>query len=332
MSIHQNNPNKRPDSDFIPGDVSFLCAGNKCRLLDGRRTPGCIETVDFESGMFKWRILDFEDKGNYWEIPFEGIDSYQFEKTSNQLSTDECKRVKLIIEKYKQPLTIVVDENKRQTTEQELKKLEADVVQWLNENSDFVASDERLDFSSNIGPKDLIDAFLRYMKDMGLGEMETRTANQIVLNPGSGEWIKGMAIVLAELGLVSFHGKITRTKDVFLGQGTRENREKYLLHRLAFLRALFHHLNLTEVPLYRGMCSEGDWRKSQKTFVSFTFSNTVAKSFTDLDGESSIKSAYFLKATVPVTKLFMTYLETRQMNERYKEAEALLLNTLDIVF
>ncbi|MBI9014767.1 MAG: hypothetical protein JEZ08_21230 [Clostridiales bacterium] len=330
MSIHQYNPNKRADSDYIEGSISYLQKGNKCRLLDGRRTPGFIENIDYESGMFKWRITDFEDKDNHWDVPFEKVTSYQFDNICTPLSTEETKRIQTIITELDQPLTILSSEESYQITERKIEELKLEAVVWLNSNSTFLASEEILDFSSNIGSERLANDLIQYMRQHKLEELESKTADYIVLNPNSGEWIKGMSIMLAEMGIVSFVGKGIRTKDIFTGIGTKSLRKAYLLHRLAFLRAVFSILNIKHIPLYRGMCSEVEWRKSNNTLMSFTFNNSVAKSFSGFDGDDRFRNAYFLKATVPMSKIFMTYLETHQMNERYKEAEALLFNTLNI--
>lgn len=331
MSVHQYNPNRKPDSDFIKGDITFLCEGNKCRLLDGRRTPGYIEDVDYESGLFKWTITDFEDKGNHWIVPFENVKNYQFEKDSNLLSSDEKSKVQDIITEYDQPLTIRANDEHFKATEGKIELLKVDAIQWLKDNSTFLSSGEKLDYKADTGSEKLSHDLIQYLKEHELEEHETITADLIVLNPNSGEWIKGMSILLAEMGLVSFHGKVTRTKDIFTGLGAKDLREKYILHRLAFIRALFSLLAIEDVPLYRGMCSEFDWRASKKTFVSFTFNDTIAKSFSGFE-DDQFRNAYFVKSAVPISKIFMTYLETSQMNERYKESEALLFNTLNITF
>ena len=70
MSIHQFNPHCLPDDKFVAGDLKYLVAGNACRLMDRRRTPGWVEEIFGEAGFFRWRILDFEDKGKYWERPY----------------------------------------------------------------------------------------------------------------------------------------------------------------------------------------------------------------------------------------------------------------------
>ncbi|CAH2214937.1 hypothetical protein [Tepidibacter aestuarii] len=45
------------------------------------------------------------------------------------------------------------------------------------------------------------------MKSVSLEE-EKITSYTMVLNPNSGEWIKGINIVITEIGLVSFNGKV----------------------------------------------------------------------------------------------------------------------------
>ena len=40
----------------------------------------------------------------------------------------------------------------------------------------------------------------------------------------SGEWMKGMLIVLAEMGLVSYSGRVVRTPDLFEGIGAKARR------------------------------------------------------------------------------------------------------------
>lgn len=134
-----------------------------------------------------------------------------------------------------------------------------------------------------------------------------------------------MNIILAEMGLVAYKGKIQRTKNIFKNPGTKEKRKKYLINRLAFLRAYFKLLQINEVVLYRSMATESDWRNLPRTFLSCTFNLRVAKSFSDLKRKSKFKNSYITKMTVPVKQIFMTYLETEAMNQHYKEAEAIIL-------
>jgi len=59
------------------------------------------------------------------------------------------------------------------------------------------------------------------------------------------------------------------------------------------------------------------------TFISATFSLEVAMShFNDRDSTSA---GILLRQSLPIDRLFMSFVETAQMNRHYKEAEAVLL-------
>ena len=47
--------------------------------------------------------------------------------------------------------------------------------------------------------------------------------------------------------------------------------------------------------------------------------------FASINDDSAYRSAYFVKFMYPITNLFMTYFETEQFNERYKEQEAIII-------
>jgi len=325
LSTHEYDNNMRPDSEFIKGNLSFLARENKCRLLDGRRTTGYIEKYFEDSAIFRWRITKYEDKGSYWDLPAESVTRFQFEKDSNQLQENEVNIIKEKINKYKEKLHIEAKENKKIKTEAMIEEKEKEIKKWLQENSLFIKNNNKLNFNSKKGPSLLARDLEEYMKFKDLYDIEKKTAEIIVLNPKSGEWIKGMEIMLGEMGLVSYKGKIPRTKDIFSGLGSKNKRYKYLIHRLAFVRAYFNLLNIDEVVVYRGMSNENDWKEIPRTFLSCTLNYEVAKDFSDFKRESKYKISYIAKMTCSVKKLFMTYFETNALNKQYKEAEALLL-------
>jgi hypothetical protein len=327
LGIYQSNKDRLPDTEFVPGTIALLVEGNYCRLLDGRRTPGTVETYFDDSAMFRWRIKDFEDKGKYWDVPGEGVTRYQFTKDAKRLDAERIRIIEASIQKYQRILTIEPAEQKRLQTESEIQAVENAITGWLRSNSVFFKEQEQLDLKSGTAPKSLAEDLMLYMRSVRMEEIEGRTADSMVLNPNSGEWIKGMAIVLAEMGLVPYRDKIPRTRDIFEGLGRKENRRRYLTHRLAFVRAYFHLLGIKEVTLHRGMATEWAWgkRPSSRTFVSFTFSIKVAGSHCDFDRSSDKRHSYLLKRTLSVEDLFMTSLETGAMNRQYREAEALVL-------
>jgi len=330
MGIHQSDPGRKADSFYIPGKIEYLVSGNKGRLLDGRRTPGFIEKVWPDRAMFRWKITGFEDEGKFWDLPAGFIEKFQFEpeaKKADSLTREKIEEKERI---YSQPLILEVDPARREVEEKEISSRCQNAKKWLEHNSQFFSGGGRLDFSSRRGPKLLARDFQNYMKEKNLAEIEERTAENMVLNPFSGEWIKGMAIVAAEIGLTSFRGQIPRTPDIFSGSGAREIRADYLRERSAFIRAYFSLAGWEEVPLYRGMATEGDWIKKERAFISCTFNLEVAKSFCGLEKENQFKQLYLVKMTVPVEKIFMSFLETDAMNRQYLEAEAQLFYDFEI--
>lgn len=325
MALHKCDKELRSDDEFIQGELAFIVAGNKCRLLDGRRTEGFIEEYSSETTMFRWRITKYEDKGSFWDLPAEKIKGFQFEKDSKKLSQDQVNALELKIKELDQPLVIKPQESDKVQTELEIKTVKETIKAWLIKKSLFFRDKEALDFNRKEGYKSLASDLMHYMESVDLAEEEKRTAEKVVLNPNSGEWVKGMSIILGEMGLAIYDGKIPRTKDIFQGRGSKDNRRKYIIHRLAFLRAFFELNEVQELVLFRGMSSEGDWEEIKRTYISYSFSLDVANEFSSLLRDSKYRSAYVMKSTCSIDKILMTYLETEAMNQQYKEAEALVL-------
>jgi hypothetical protein len=323
--IHQSEKNMAPDSDFIPGDIELLSEGNACRLLDPRRTPGVIERLMDDCAMFRWRISNFEHKGKCWDLPAEDVVNYQFSKAAARLDPGRVESLRAAIWDLQKPLVIDAPDGVREETETEIAVAQREITGWLESESRFLASREGIKIDSRDGPQSLADDLKRYMASVGMEKIEKKTAGGVVLNPNSGEWVKGMEIVLAELGLVRYQSKVTRTQGVFEGLGEKEQRRRYLLHRLGFVRACFGLLGIQEITLYRGGKIEEGRIKPPSVFASYTFSLEVARSFCDFDRDSRFKQSYLIKRAIPVERVFMTYLETGAMNENYKEAEALVL-------
>lgn len=324
--IHQYDEKRAPDTDFMPGELGLLCPGNECRLLDPRRTPGVIEEYLPKSAIFRWRITAFEHKGRSWDVPAEDVTRYQFARGSRRLDQDEVDAMETAIRKYQSPFVIAPDPEARRQTEAALAEAESMAGDWLRRESVFVEQGAKLDFGARTGPPSLATDCANYLKSLGMGDVERRTAENVVLNPNSGEWVKGMEIVLAEMGLAGYKGKVPRTSDIFEGAGSKAKRAAYLTGRIAFVRAYFKFGGVEEVVLYRGLSFETPRLKPSGALTSYTFSLRVARSFCDFDRDGSSTESLLVKRTIPVTKLLMTYLETSAMNRDYKEAEALVLS------
>jgi hypothetical protein len=174
------------------------------------------------------------------------------------------------------------------------------------------------------GDSALFGLLEEYLSACGLIESEGRFAESFASNPNSGELIKGHAIVLAELGLCPYHGRVVRDRDLFAEPWTKQRRGEHIIARLAFVQELWatwgHHV----VTLYRGAAVDEPLRpRKPASFVSATFSRDVATDH--FESGPTTHTAVLWRQQVPINRLFMTFLETRAMNERIHEAEAILI-------
>ena len=332
MSIYESNPDAAPDTNFEPGTLEHLVAGNRGRLLDPRRTPVTVTDVRVDTGMFTVRIDGFEDRGALWDVLFEHVDRYQFERDASRASPADVADFRAAIDRLDQPLVIEAPADAATDTTRRLDDAQRHAVAWLDGESRFLADGSTLpDHDERRGPPTLFDDLERYMTARDLADIEDAFARQFVSNPYAGELVKGHRIVLAELGLVPFVGTVVRDPDLFSGSWTRERRAAHVVARLGFVRALLDALGLERVQLYRGLSSpDGLHPPDNRTFVSATFSRAVALSHFDAyPGEAS---RALLAAAVPARRLFMTYLETAAMNDAFREAEAVLLYEMDALF
>ena len=222
-------------------------------------------------------------------------------------------------------MVIKASKSHLEETESQLTKGEALANQWLKANSLFFKQEEKMDFSRKKGYPSLYQDLQNYVKHFKVEELEHKTAEQYVLNPYSGEWLKGMRMVMAEMGLIDFEESIPRTANIFEGIGSKDNRKKYIIYRMAFLRRIFKEKKISQVPLYRGMSSEVNLVETPKTLLSTTFHLDTALSFSGFQQDNAaIKSSYCFKWQHPIKNLFMTYFETEAFNGRYQEQEGII--------
>ena len=143
-------------------------------------------------------------------------------------------------------------------------------------------------------------------------------------NPRSRELVKGHAIVLAELGLCPYHDRVVRDAHLFTEPWTKEQRAEHITTRLAFIHELWASWGSQTVTLYRGAAVDGPLPpRSPTSFVSATFSSDVASAH--FEGGPTTQTAALWRQQVPISRLFMTFLETSAMSERFNEAEAILI-------
>ena len=141
-------------------------------------------------------------------------------------------------------------------------------------------------------------------------------------------WVAIVGLLLSLLaGLPSARADKRITVTGFVGRGgsrirwyvTRHIKSKYELVRLKKFTRTARRMGIS----YRGRFAA----PRNRTFVSATFSAAVAESHFESGGEGS--TGVLIRQSVPVERLFMTYLETVQMNRKFREAEAVLLFDAD---
>jgi hypothetical protein len=315
--IYRYDEHAAPDTEFAPGRLADLVPGNRGRLLDPRRTPVTIVALSLVTGQFSVRVDAFEDAGAVWEIPFEDAGRFQFALGGAMRDTEELEAV---VARLDRPLVLGAGPDEPRETrppgdppgdtspQGELSPLAEEreaAREWVRPLPDLRGYVER-----RAGEPELYAALRAFMDSRGVGELERGFAERFVGNPWSGELVKGHAIVLAELGLCPFRGKVVRDPALFDGDWSRERRAAHLLARMAFVQELFG----APVTVFRG-----SREPETASFVSATFSRAVAEA--NIAGRDGVVREW----VVPAERLFMTFIETEAMNGRYREAEAVLL-------
>lgn len=324
MPIYASSPDRRPDDEYEPGTLQHLVAGAQGRLLDPRRTPVSVVEVQLATAFVSIRIEDFEDEGAVWQVPLEQVEHYQFERGGRRASATTVVRMEAAIERFDRDQVIEVAPTERARTLALIRERQNEATTWLATHSRFLAEERPLpDPSTRRGDALLSSDLQTHLQQAGSWDVEEAFAQGYVSNPGSGEIIKGHRIVLAELGLVAYTGPIVRDPATLAGVWSRERRAHHIVARLAFVRALFHLMDMAHVTLWRGLSADGPLRTdTPRTFVSTSFDEAVARSHFETPGRPT---RVVTCQKVPVERLFMTYLETAAMNERFLEAEAVVL-------
>lgn len=326
MSIYQSDPDAAPDTDFEPGELRHLVPGNAGRALDPRRTPVTVTEVRPETGIFRVRIEAFEDAGAIWEVPMENAWHYQFARGSREAAAGEVAAYRKAVERFDRPLAVPCDPAARERTRTRLRDEEARAADWMKRQSRFLAEGSVLPPAERRegDPRAAAD-LVAYLTERGVADLEAAFTEQFVSNPTSGHVVEGHRVVIAELGLVPFEGKVIRDPDTFEGDWSRERRGEHILARTGFVHALYAALEMDRLVLYRGLSTDEELKPpANHTFVSATFSLDVARSHFDSGGPGA--TAVLYRQPVPRERVFMTYHETAAMNRQFREAEAVLFH------
>lgn len=315
--IHESDPDQAPDSSFEPGDLGHLVPGNTGRMLDTRRTPVAIGPVDPDLGTFEVEVLAFEDRGARWPFEAERVSHFQFPPDATRASAATVAALSVAVERFSRPLDIPIDPRARARTRARLRDEERRAAAVLGDAP-------RIDLGGRLGDTAVQAALHGYLATRGLTDLEARFAERYVSNPSSGELVKGHEIVIGRLGLVPYHGKVVRDPHLFAFDWSEERRAAHVVARIGFVRAMFRAAGHDRVWLYRGLAADGPLgAPPARTFVSTTFDRAVAESVAGR-GPATVVSV-LIGQLVSVDRVFMTFIETAELNRVYHEAEAILL-------
>lgn len=320
--VYRSDPAAEPDSKFLTGDLALAVAGNRGRLRDARRTPLSLTAVDPVHCEIEVRIDAFEDRGARWRLPVWEITRLQLALESQRASPAAIAELRRAVERLNRPLLIKADAAATARTRRRVEEQRALV------RAELESVDVRIDLEASVqrreGEPRLYRALERCLAAQHLTELDRRFCEMMVSNPHSGELIKGHAIVLAELGLCRFEGTIVRDPDLFDEPWSRSRRAEHLIARLAFTQELWANGIGQPLTLYRAAAVDGPLPpRRPASFVSCTFSERVADEH--FAGGATTRSAVKWRDAVDLERLLMTFLETAAFNERFKEAEAVLV-------
>ncbi len=332
MNPYQYNPDRLSDSHFEKGSLERLVIGNECRLLDYRRTPLRVRELREAAGLVILEILDLEDKGNTWDIPIEDIAGFQFALDSRRADPEAVARYAAIADRLDRPAAVTCDEGAWYATVADLAEAEQAAVEWIRLRSTALHAGVRPDFSRPMGIEGLYADIEAYMSHHGLAHIEAIFAAHYVGKFHYSEFVKAHRITIAEMGLVPYEGKVLRDESALQGEFARARRREHVIRRMAFVRAIYRGLGISSLLLYGEVHSRGLVEPSRnKTFVSTTTNVQIAEDVACFREPSNPnKDGYrvgvLMSQNVLLNRVFMTYMETSQMNHPYRESEVVLLH------
>lgn len=280
--------------------------------------------VSPDRGAFAVRIDAFEDAGAQWELGLSEVARFQFAREATIAGAAEVAELEHSAALFDRDLALDCDARAREETLRRLREYRAHVRGWLGERATQNSVEPAAHVERREGDPALFRLLEEFLASHQLGELEHRFTAAFVTNPRAGEVVKGHAIVLAELGLCPYRGKIVRDPELFSGDWSRSGRAQHLLWRMAFTQELLGSIGAGTLMLYRAVSSERPMTSPRRaSLVSATFSKQVAEEH--FEGGPKTRAAVLGKQVLPIDRALMTFLETRAMNRQFREAEAVLL-------
>ena len=314
---YQEDNQHLPDSEYIPGNIRYIAAGNKGRYLDNRRTPGQIESVNEKQAVFYWRVGAFEDKDAIWELDFEEIENFQFETGALEISKHKIAQYEKGKKKFSHKIIINSNVNALLKSNHAI-TMEINIIK---ERGYLGALTEMKIEKLNSNKATIQEALYSYLLDNKLDSLDEKITGMIVSNPYSGEMLKHLWFRLAKLGFVRYENRMPKPLE---GIPEGKEFEAYIIKRIAFVRALFEISGVLEIITYRGVNSPYKWLSFPKAFSSWTLDYSVANDLAKINDENNIEVAYIMKRKTRTNEIFLTSIETKAMNRVYDEKEVLL--------
>jgi hypothetical protein len=326
LTIYEYDRGAAPDSEFVPGRFEHLVVGNRARLLDARRTPVAVTAIDPRAGAFEIEIGAFEDAGARWELELEEVRLFQFARDSRLASSAALDELHAAVKRFDRSLVIEPEAAVRAETMSAIAVRRRAANDWLSGHEfprefDLVGHVASREGSPQLAP--LFEGFLAE-RDPELAQLDQRFAEQFVSNPRSSEIVRGHEIVLAELGLCAYRGKVPRDPDLFAEPWSKARRGQHIIARLGFVQEVWSLLGSDMLTLYRAAAVDGPLpAPSRSSLISATFSRDVAEAH--FQGGPTTQTAVIWRQRLPIHRVFMTFLETTALARRFLEAEAVLI-------
>ena len=241
---------------------------------------------------------------------------FQFERGADRLGSAEVGRLDAARARFDKPLCIDADPKDRAASIREIAKRRARVAAAVAELDLTDLISQAIDDRIGTGPAFRLTE--RLLTDQRLAGLEQELLGPLISNPRSGEMVKGHAVVLADLGLCPYRGRVVRDPHLFDGSKSREARRDHILWRMALTQEIW--ANAQGPTVYRVVSSDHGIEPASLSLVSGTFSEAVAESH--IGGGTTRRHSKLITRSLPLHRLFMTFLETEAMNEPYREAEA----------
>ena len=313
-----------PSSDLRTAEMRDLRDGVPLYLNDPRRTPVKVLGIDPATASFFLRVEAFEDEGAEWAFALWEVGKFLVPPDKPQLTMDAVDALTVNVEKLNRRVEILCEEA---TTQQTLREIadRADALRLACQKQGWgLPTDAKALLDRETSHPKWVAALAGILEAEGLALIEETFAKEYVSNPNASEMIKAHRIVLAQLGLCPYRGEPLRDPKWLQPPFDSKSRSQHIFTRLAFMRMAFGQAGLDRVPLFRAVYSDKAISPPRnRGFVSSTFSEEVATALLE-----SARQAYFkqlLSQDVPAVRLFMTFLETPQLTEKYQEAEAVLI-------